>query len=240
MIRLVFTLLSFAALAAPLPAAAQVRTDAEFVVKLYGATLARIRLNGETTATGYDVTGTLSTSGLARALSNTSYDGASTGRRSGNGFAPARYDELVVEGDKRKDGALVYASGVPRPVGYKAETRGEGALEVSTQGDTVDPLTAIFMVLRDQPADEVCPPLRQYVFDGERRSVIELKRTSESEDEIVCSGQFKRVKGYPRDEYSDKRKVFPLEVTYQRAGDVMQVQNMSLQTDYGQGWLVRR
>lgn len=247
MIRLALSLLSAAALAVPMlavpvagPLAAQTRTDAEFVVKLYGANLARIRLTGETSASGYEVSGTLSTTGIASALSNTSYDGTAKGRRSGLTFRPARYDELVVERDKRKDGALVYASGVPQPVGYKAEERMDDALDVATQGDTVDPLTAIFMVLRDQPADEVCPPVRQYVFDGERRSVVELTRTSQSAEEIVCAGQFKRVKGYPKDEYDNKRKVFPIEVTYRRAGDVMQVQTMSLQTDYGLGHLERR
>ena len=240
MIRIapVFLAALVGALAAPL--AAQTRTQAEFTAKLYAATLATISVNGQVSGSAYDVRADLSTRGLASALSNASYRGEASGRVSGGRFRPARYDETVVEGSERKVGALVWRAGLPQPEGYKAEERQDDALAISGQGDTVDPLTAIFMVLRDQAPQEVCPPLRQFSFDGERRSVVELTRTSESADRITCAGQFRRVAGYPKDEYDKRRKVFPLELTYVRAGDVMQMQEMKLQTDYGPASLERR
>ena len=227
-----------AALAAPLTA--QTRTDATFVAKLYGATLATITMAGQTSGSAYSVRAELSTRGIVSALSNTSYRGDASGRISSGRFRPARYDETVVEGSDRKVGALVWRAGLPQPEGYMAEERQDDALPISGQGDTVDPLTAIFMVLRDQSPEEVCPPLRQFVFDGERRSVVELTRTSETADTITCAGQFRRVAGYPKDEYDKRRKVFPLELTYTRSGDVMQAQVMKLRTDYGPATLERR
>ncbi|MEM8740027.1 MAG: DUF3108 domain-containing protein [Pseudomonadota bacterium] len=232
------TLFLFCSLAVPL--SAEIRTQAVYTAKLYGATLATINLTGRTTDGRYSVSAELSTKGLVSALSDASYFGKVSGTRSGERFRPARYTETVKENGAERAGALVYQAGMPQPQGFKAEERGPDALALSGQGDTVDPLTGIFMVFRDQPAAEVCPPLRQFVFDGERRTVIELKRTAESADEITCAGQFRRVAGYAKDDRYGRRKVLPIELTYRRAGDLMQMQEIRFQTDYGPARLERR
>lgn len=237
--RLVLALLILCAGGTPLRA--DVRTDADFVARLIGAQLATISLTGTTSDTGYTVSGELTTRGAASLVRKVTYVATSKGRRSGNDFRPDRYSETVIEPDRRKEGALDYQGGIPRAEGDKIRSRErlDAPLPLADQGDTVDPLTAIFMVLRDQPAAEVCPPLRQFSFDGERRSVVELTRVSESAEQITCSGQFRRVGGYTGED--DKRpKVLRMEVTYQRNGDVMQAQQMRLQTDFGPATLTRR
>ena len=239
--RALIGLLAALTLATARPAAAQqVTTDASFVVRLSVATLAAIALDGRTGGGRYDVTGELSTRGIVSALSDVHYLGKARGSQAGNRFRPARYDETVTEGGDSKIGALAYSGGVPRPEGFKAEERGDDALAVEGQADTVDPLTAIFMVLRDQPPEEVCPPLRQFVFDGERRTVVELTRVTETADQIVCGGQFRRIAGYPSDARKGQRQVLALEVTYARAGAVMQAQQVRLMTDYGPATLTRQ
>ena len=148
-----------AALALASPAGAEIHTRAAYAVKLYGATIAEIGVDGSTTATRYSVTGELTTRGIVGALLDVLYIGKATGRRSGATWLPDRYTETVIEEGERRAGALIFRNRVPVPQGYKEEERGPDALPIADQRDTVDYLTGIFMVLRaTQPTLTPEPP----------------------------------------------------------------------------------
>lgn len=217
----------------------ETRTEARFVVKLYGATLALVQMNAVERSGDYAVSGEISTRGIVGALADVRYLGEVLGRRSGPAYLPKRYSETVIEGEDRKTGGLAFRSGLPHPVGYKAEERGADALAIEGQGDTVDPLTGLFLVLANRPRDAICR-LTQHVFDGERRTVVELRDATTEGDTIICRGTFRRIAGYPHDATNGRRKELGLEVHYGPAGDVMQVEEVRLMTDYGPARLVRR
>ena len=221
------------------PAFADTRTEARFVVKLYGATLALVQMSAVERDRDYAVSGEISTRGIVGALADVRYLGEVSGRRSGATYRPGSYSETVIEGEARKTGGLAFRAGLPHPVGYKAEERGEDALAIEGQGDTVDPLTGLFLVLADRPRGEVCR-LTQHVFDGERRTVVDLRDATTGGDTIICRGTFRRIAGYPHDAKSGRRKVLNLEVHYVPAGEVMQVEEVRLMTDYSPARLVRR
>lgn len=221
------------------PGMAETRTQARFVMKVLGTNVAEIRIDGTVSDARYAVDGRLATTGVVSALVDVLYVGRAQGRRAGSAFRPQRYSETVVEGKARKSGALAFRGGVPHPEGYKAEERGPDALPIEGQSDTVDPLTAIFMVLRDQSDAEVCK-LRQFVFDGERRTHVDFTRAAPASDGLTCTGTFRRIAGYPHDKHSKRRKVVPMTVHYRRNGDLYQVTEVRMQSDYGAAVLRRR
>jgi hypothetical protein len=77
------------------------------------------------------------------------------------------------------------------------------------------------------------------VFDGARRSRIKLNRPRVQGDRLVCTGQYIRVAGFGPDERTD-REVWPLEMTYRRAGDVWQVELLEFPTSFGTARIRRR
>ncbi len=179
------------------PVSAETRTEARYVVKVYGATLALVQMSAVERAGDYAVSGEISTRGIVGALADVRYLGEVTGRRSGTRYRPTTYSETVIEGAERKTGGLAFRAGLPHPVGYKADERGEDALAIEGQGDTVDPLTGLFLVLADRPRDAVCR-LTQHVFDGERRTVVDLRdATAEAERRGVFGAPFFFADGEP-------------------------------------------
>ncbi|MGV6846911.1 MAG: DUF3108 domain-containing protein [Marinibacterium sp.] len=232
-------ILTALALAPGPSAAAEIRTRAEFRMKILGTPVADMRMDGTTTATRYSVTGTLTTTGLVSALIDVRYSGTASGRRTGTSFRPGSYTETVTEGRETRSGALMFRGGVPHPRGFKAEERGADALPIRDQHDTVDPLTAIFMVLRDQSADEVCR-LDQHVFDGERRTRITFTKARDVPGGLTCTGTYRRIAGYPHDRTSKRRKVVPMVVQYRLADGLYRATEVRMISDFGAAVLRRK
>lgn len=221
-----------------LPAQAQESASARYDISLLGAKFAELSLVGSATAQRYTVASEFKTTGLVGALTDIRFLTKASGRRSGKRFRPNLYQEEEIKGRKRETAGIVWERGIPRPTGENegvAETRG---LSLDAQGDAIDPLTAGFMVLRDQPRAGLCK-INVAVFDGKRRTRLELGQPRAAGEAVVCTGRFSREAGYSAKDLA-KARSWKMTVTYEPAGDLMRAVEIRTETLYGAGVITRR
>jgi hypothetical protein len=182
----------------------------------------------------------LQSTGLLRLLADIRYDAQVQGARAGMRFSPVRYREEANTGQRQQSAEMVWSRGVPvvENVAPPQEPRPED-LDPATQRGTVDPLTALWTVLRDVPAEKACTATSD-VFDGRRRSKLRLHSPQPEGEAILCSGEYRRVAGFADWEMAD-RVSYPFSVRMEPNGNgLMQVTKVSVDSTYGQVQLVRR
>ncbi|SIS67755.1 DUF3108 domain-containing protein [Phaeovulum vinaykumarii] len=212
-----------------------------FALSLRGIQAGELLMNGKVEGRGYAASGLLRTTGLLGMLRRVSFSAQSTGGLSGNRYAPARYVEKADTGKRRSEATLRYRRGVPEVVSY-APPRAPNPRDVdpATQKGTVDPMTAIFAALRDQPAAGICQ-LDLRVFDGRRASRVRVDSPRpQAGGAVQCAGEYRRVAGFSEREMAEKTR-FPFTITYEpAAAGMMRAAEISLDTLYGTGRLTRR
>lgn len=225
--------LALAFLMLPAVAAADT-TQATFDVRIGGLRAGTLAIAGEENATRYAVAARMRSAGLVGALRTVRYDGTVRGRIAEGTPRPARYEESFRRGGDASAKALTYRGGVPRLTGDDG-----GDLDPASQGGTVDPLTAIWGLLRDVPTADACR-FATPIFDGERRSRVALGPLRRDGGRIVCDGEYRRVAGYS-DKDMARRTRFAFRLTYRPAGpDRWAVERLDMDTTLGRGTLIRR
>lgn len=242
--RLAASLARLAALCALcLPAAALAETErGVFDVSLRGVNAATVQYVANTENGEYAVTGILRTTGLVGAFVSASYEATAVGRlRDNGGYRPYSFTERRDAGDGVSTAEMRYRRGVPQIKTYVPPRESDRhAVDPSGQGGTVDPMTAIWAALRDQPRERVCA-LDVTVFDGKRRSGVRLSNPSEQSDGTIrCQGEYRRIKGWSPQKLAERSR-FPFTMTYARtgAGD-WQVVRVTTETSFGRAELRRR
>jgi hypothetical protein len=178
-------------------------------------------------------------SGIVALVQDLGYDARSVGRLAGDGFVPSRYEESANTGERTSRAVMEYVSGVPQIKAYDPpQERRSRDVDPATQGGTVDPMTAIYALLRDVPREEVCT-LDVPVFDGRRASRVTTAGPRADGERIVCEGEYRRVAGFSRSQMRKKSR-FPFTITYAPAGDRYKVERVSIDTLYGRATLDRR
>ncbi len=223
-----------------MPAAAAERVEAGYYLTLRGFTLGSFRLTSEAEAEGpYSLAAAIDSTGVARIFRRFSYRARAQGRHARR-FVPDRYEEVADTGNRRSEAALVYAGGVPRVTRYTSpEPVGPDSPDPATQGGTLDPLTAIFALLRDQPAEGLCDRTL-VIFDGRRRSHLRLGPPRAAEGGAVCEGEYRRLQGFTPEEVA-RHVAIPLRVHYQRLPDArMRARRVEMDTVYGLAAVHRR
>jgi Protein of unknown function (DUF3108) len=214
-------------------------TRARFDVQVLGLKVGNLSMTGAIDAAAYSVAARFATSGLARLYRDARFDMQADGSHEGLAFAPREYAEQVNTGKRRSSARVRYVRAIPVLVEGEVSDGEVAPLDPASQGGTVDPLTIMFMILRDQPADGLCR-IAQPVFDGGRRTRVDLTARREEDGTVVCSGEFRRVAGYPQEELVSRGQV-PLRVIYRRgANGLMQAQSMELRSSYGRIALTRQ
>ncbi|WP_425091210.1 DUF3108 domain-containing protein [Tropicimonas sp. S265A] len=229
-------------LALSLPAAATETERAVFDVSLRGVTAANVEYIANTQGTAYAVTGVLRTTGLARFVSDASYEATARGRKRGPGrYTPFSFTETRNDGEGVTTAEMGYRRGTPSVKRYTPPRDSDPfAVDPSGQGGTVDPMTAIWASLRDQPRDSVCA-LDITVFDGKRRSGVRLRNPAVQDNgSITCQGEYRRIQGWSPEKMAERSR-FPFTMTYAQSpqGD-WQVTRVTTQTSFGRAELRRR
>ncbi len=209
-----------------------------FDLRALGVKVGEMTVGANVTASQYAVTARLATTGLVGTIRQVRFVVESKGRRSGSKFLPASYVERMETGRKQSRARLTFSGGVARAEGSQIGKKRKNAVTDEQQRGAVDPLTAIFMVLRDQKPEELCN-MRQKIFDGERLTEITLTKRASSGENVLCSGAFTRIAGYSRDDLR-KGSRFPVTVTYEPAGSAMRAVLVEAQTVYGAATVVRK
>jgi hypothetical protein len=227
-----------------LPVAALAQTErATFDVKLRGVTAATVQYVAETRSDEYGVTGKLRTTGLLSSFVRAGYEATAIGHLRGNGgYRPYSFTERRDAGDGVTTAEMRYRRGVPQVKTYSPPRETDPfAVDPGGQGGTVDPMTAIWAALREQPRAQVCA-LDVKVFDGKRRSGVRLRNpVVQGDGTITCAGEYRRIEGWSPAKLAE-RSQFPFSMTYAEtaAGGVWQVVRVTTQTSFGRAELVRR
>ncbi len=227
-------------LAVPAPGAAESQNKAEFVIKIRGITAGIARLTGIEQDGLYAVRAEIESARLVKVFRPFTYRGAARGGLEGRRLSPVHYEDTANTGRRQSEVVLDYDGGVPRVTRYVSTVpNGADSPDPATQGGTLDPLSALYAVLRDAPAADLCDK-RLVLFDGRRRSAVILGTAQAAGDGIVCNGEFRRLKGFTQKELS-RHRAFPLQVFYTpRSGGMLQAQRVSIQSIYGLATLDRR
>lgn len=223
-----------------LPSQADQQDAAVFDISIRGVSAATLSISGAVKGKAYAASGVLKSSGILGMLKRIRYDASVSGTLSNGRFTPARYEEKADTGKRKSESVMAYRRGVPQVKSYiPPRPPAKGDIDPATQGGTVDPLTALYAVLRDVPAAEACK-LRVFLFDGRRRSQVVLTAPKTEGGNITCRGEYRRLEGFSADDMAEKSR-FPFALTYADAGNGMvHVTEISLDTLYGKGRMIRR
>lgn len=229
-------LLALLVLLAAGPAAAE-PTRATFDIYVRGIRAGHVSVAGQERDGHYAAAGRLESAGVVGIFRRVRYDAEVRGRVSGTEFGPRSYSETFRDGRDLDRKSMSYRGGVPTV--RSDDDRDSDDLDPATQGGTVDPLTAIWGVLRDVPEGQACR-FSAAMFDGARRSRVTLGAPRRSRDAITCAGEYRRVAGYSDEDMEEKAR-FPFRLTYRPAGNGRwQVDRIDMETLFGSGAMVRR
>jgi len=217
-------------------AAAGQQSSMHFDVRLLGLRAGVIEIGANVNATAYAARSHFKTAGLVGVLKRLRADVTVQGTVAGDELRPRDYTEAIDDGHRVTDVRVRFAPGKPRLV---AGDTGSSAPPADTSGlrNAIDPLTLLYVALRDQPRDEVCR-FSADVFDGHRHAVITLKGRRAEGEAIVCTGAYRRVAGYGDNERPSSD--VGISVTYVPAGDTMRAERVAFDTRLGPAVMERR
>lgn len=228
------------ALSVGVPTRADQKDAAVFDISIRGISAATLQLGGSIEGRGYAAAGVLKSSGILGMLKRIRYDANVSGSFIKGRFTPGRYVEKADTGKRQSEAVMAYRRGVPQVKSYNPpRPPGQDGLDPATQGGTVDPLTALYAVLRDVPVAEACT-VKVFLFDGRRRSQVVLTAPKASGDTITCRGEYRRLEGFSPEDMAEKSR-FPFTLTYVPAANGMvHVSEIAMDTLYGKGRMIRR
>lgn len=218
---------------------AQANEQGIFDVTLLGVRAATISFAGDIEGGQYAASGQLRTTGLLRLVSQVSYDAQVQGRVRGGQFQPRLYRESARDSGEQFSAEMRYRGRVPQAKGY-APPRTTTGLDPASQAGTVDVMTTIFAVLRDQTGAGVCDVALQ-LFDGARRSQVVLTQPEAlANGQIRCVGEYRRLQGFSDTAMADQQR-FPFTLTYSAlSSGSYRVTRVDTQTTFGRASLRRR
>lgn len=229
-----------ALLALPAPVYAQATEQASYSLTIRGLSAGTLRFAGREEGQGYAVNGTLQSGGLVGVVRRIRYDASSQGRIVNGKFTPSSYTERADTGRRQSQAVMEYRRGVPQVKEYQPPREpNDRDVDASTQGGSVDPLTALFATLRDVDAGQECKTSLK-VFDGRRATEVALAQPRRQGDTVTCAGEYRRIAGYSAEDMAEKTR-FPFTLTYTPGpGGKMRVTEVTTDTLYGRARLTRR
>jgi len=207
--------------------------ESSYALKIRGLTVGTVELNVGASASGYAVEGVIRSAGVVNAFRKFSYHGLAEGNITKDRLIPIQYQEVADTGRRSSTVVMTYKHGLPTLVEYTSpKEAGADAPDPATQGGTLDPLSAVFNLLRDVPRKKACD-LDMAIFDGKRRTRIALWPDGTANGLPVCSGIYQRLQGFTAKEVA-RHTEFNLTLTYEDAGnDQLRVARVAFDSLYG-------
>jgi hypothetical protein len=224
------------------PAASEGKASdqATFDLVIKGITAGTLTFSGVQDGNGYAVSGKLQSSGLVGMIRKVRYDAKSRGSVSKGRYTPSSYSEVADTGKRKSESVMDYRKGVPQVKVYNPpRDPSPQDVDPATMAGTVDPLTALYATLRDVDAGQECKTSVK-MFDGRRSSQLSLGKPKAVGETVVCSGEYRRLKGFSDAEMAEKQR-FPFTLTYAPAeGGKMRVVEVAMDSLYGKAKMTRR
>ena len=175
--------------------------------------------------------------GIFSVVSKYKFEASSQGKIEDGLFKPKYYSEKSDTGRRKEEKTLLYSRSsielktkkTPKPYWQ----------DPNEQLDTLDPMSAIIFILRDQKKANICAQ-DFAMFDGIRRVEIKFTYGEETSDgHLNCHGTYTRMGGYSAKELKDGRN-FPFNVKYEYQNEFYRVISFQIETNRGRAKFVRR
>lgn len=211
-------------------------TSSTFNIYLRGIKAGQLKYAYSESGSNYSASGIIQSTGIIGALAKYKFTASTSGTLSKGIYAPRAYREESDTGRRQSEKTISYSNGIPK-VSERKLPKPFWA-DPAQQKGTVDPMTAISIVLNDKTESTVCQTNFD-MFDGARRVQITVGSPSKSENGLTCKGLYKRVEGFSNRELSEGRN-FPFSVTYVNKSGKYQVSEFDVSTLRGRARFVRQ
>ena len=208
-----------------------------FDVYILGLKLGRLNYAIEVKNDLYSAAGHLRSTGIFSAISKYSFEASSKGKIESGLFIPDYYSERSDTGRRKEEKTMQYSK-----QGIELNTKKTPKpywQDPDKQLDTLDPMSSIIYILRDQQEANIC---RQNfaMFDGIRRVKIKFTHGEETSDgQFTCHGIYSRIGGYTEKELKDGTN-FPFNVNYKIKNAIYKVFAFEITTNRGRAKFVRK
>ena len=208
-----------------------------FDVYILGLKLGRLNYAIEVKNDLYSAAGHLRSTGIFSTISKYSFEASSKGKIESGLFIPDYYSERSDTGRRKEEKTMQYSK-----QGIELNTKKTPKpywQDPDKQLDTLDPMSSIIYILRDQQEANIC---RQNfaMFDGIRRVKIKFTHGEETSDgQFTCHGIYSRIGGYTEKELKDGTD-FPFNVNYKIKNAIYKVFAFEITTNRGRAKFVRK
>ncbi|NNU79955.1 DUF3108 domain-containing protein [Halovulum dunhuangense] len=207
-------------------------------VSVSGLHVGTMDLAANVEGAAYTARGEVRGGGLIGALFSFGFGGVASGRILSDGaLQPVIYDGYREDRGDRAETAIRYQGAQVREVTL-TPVRKPRPFDIvpQEQRGVLDPISAAFAVLADQPVGAACDRGIE-IYDGRRRSRLVIGPRQARGEGFVCSGTYSRVAGYSPGQMAEKVD-FPFTIHYREANGQMRV--MAIETDSVIGKAVAR
>lgn len=227
---------SLGLLSAPPADAAQ---TGAFTLTVGGFKVGILAYEATETADRYEVHGSARSAGLIGAFMDGNVDAAVSGRIRNGTLLPSVSKETTVSGGQTVQRIFDFSKGFPAITRTPPRTKPQKyAVPAEQQAGTLDPLSAAYAILRDKPAAEVCK-LDVIMFDGARRSRLQMTGGTASPGGMVCDAVYTRVAGFSPREMREQ-STWPVTLTYAANGTGYRLSELNFPSSFGNARLRRQ
>ena len=207
-----------------------------FDVFLWGLKVGELVYSIKKESNQYDISGILRSKGFARVVTKYKFVAQTQGRLSKSKYYPSSYSEKSDTGRRKEEKSIVYHKMIPKITSAKAP-KPHWAQPKSQKG-TVDPMTAIHLVMGDRTEKALCTQ-KINLFDGARRIEIILSKINIQKNSAQCRGDYIRQDGYT-DEEMKEGKIFPFTINYIKRNELYAVESLEIKALRGRTKSTRR
>lgn len=231
-------LVTIAAMCLSLMTVPAVAQQTDFTITVSGLTAGTFGIAAKTDGTAYAVTSRAASAGLAGLFRSFTITSKVSGTESKGKFRPSRYSSQSDGARAGRGAELAFENDTPRVISASAARDPDApAVDASSLVNVVDPLTGLYAVLRDTTPQAACK-LDLTMFDGHRVSRVTLSGARQTEDGLLCDGVYRRVAGYPPKDLAE-RATFEFTALYLQNGDVLQAQELTMNSLFGPARMTR-
>ena len=222
--------------------AAEVRSDRlNFEIRVGGFKVATGSLIAEFEDQGYEIAARVVSDGFLNLFTNYQYDGRVRGKLKKSKLQPDHYWETSSKNDEQASGSITYRKGSP----YRIEKSppspvGAPRAPISEQTGAIDVLTMVYLIIRDGNENDLCEE-EFILYDGTRRSWIELGGRKAEDGKIICDSKFTRVDGFKPSSMEEQVEFpFRLEFRPSQEEDRFQLFRLTAPTKFGTMAVIRK
>ena len=207
-----------------------------FDVFLWGFKVGELVYSIKKESNQYDISGILRSKGFARVVTKYKFVAQTQGRLSKSKYYPSSYREKSDTGRRKEEKSIVYHKMIPKITSAKAP-KPHWAQPKSQKG-TLDPMTAIHLVMGDRIEKALCTQ-KINLFDGARRIEIILSKINIQKNSAQCRGDYIRQDGYTDEEMKEGR-IFPFTINYIKRNEIYAVESLEIKALRGRTKFTRR